>query len=537
MSGRSRPAGVGGSTDRGREHEAGPSAESATDLTAESVAGSTAGSTKEEVDLIHLVASNQANIDQQKLFKYKVENDMAFHAAVLHQMKEYEEKGASRKRRYLNTALDKCDRAKRRATDPRKSRAEFEKLRDEFDRLSTRPQLMRNQLEKDRIDAYRIGLIGQVASNTGTAEQMKSFEKLLRETEFHELARKQLEELVEHQAIEKADRLYLALARVLVEQKPLPPQGPVLLRGDVPGAGRSSTSQSPSPEEVERDRSWHSVATGTATSNEIRAFRHNLLTSSEFVEAVFLARETCASRAPSEFEVNLMLRLDQQKQAAGELIDAIQMEAVSKVGGNPDIRQAVSPEEITSGRRDRDPTGPSRGGSLIQARELLAHALPPGWAMTFIEMIANRRSSVEMERLFHHKFRTERNFQQLVLAYDKRYRSTTLTAGYEKAVALRVVGTMGSTELLDLFGDNGSDRRRLVLLEQLLRVRPPRSRNIITVTMPPRPDGSPWIVRGGQRPDAPLPQTMTAASASGRGPASGARGNRPGKSTNKPQRR
>lgn len=48
MSGRSRPAGVGGSTDRGREHEAGPSAESATDLTAESVAGSTAGSTKDE---------------------------------------------------------------------------------------------------------------------------------------------------------------------------------------------------------------------------------------------------------------------------------------------------------------------------------------------------------------------------------------------------------------------------------------------------------------------------------------------------------
>ena len=48
MSGRSRPAGVGDSTDRGREHGAGPSAESATDLTAESVARSTAGSSEEE---------------------------------------------------------------------------------------------------------------------------------------------------------------------------------------------------------------------------------------------------------------------------------------------------------------------------------------------------------------------------------------------------------------------------------------------------------------------------------------------------------
>ena len=457
---------------------------------------------------------------------------MAFHAVVLHQMKKYEENGASRKRRYLNTALDKCDRAKRRATDPRKSDAGYEELKEEFDRLLIRPQLARNQLEKDRVDAHRIGLIGRVASNTGTAEQMKSFEKLLREMEFFELAKEQLEKLVEHQAVEKADRLYLALARVLVEQKPLPPQGPVLLRGDVLGAGRSSTPQSPSPEEVERDRSWHPIATGTATTSEIRVFRHKLLTDSEFVEAVFLARETCASKAPSEFEVNMMLRLDQQQQACREFLDAIQNEAVSKVGGNPDVQRAVSRQEITSGRSDRGPTGLGRGASLVQA-----HALPAGWEMAFIEMLANRGSSDEMERLFHHKFSTEKDFQQLVLAHDRRYRSTTLTGGYEKAVALRVVGTRGSTELLNLFGDTASDGYRLGLLDQLMRAKTARTRNIITVTMPSRPDGSPWIVRCGQRLDVPLPQTMAAASASARGRASGTRGNRPGKSMNKSQRR
>lgn len=459
---------------------------------------------------------------------------MAFHAAVLDQMKKYEQQGASRKRRYLSTALDKCDKAKRRATDPRKSRAQFEDLANKFDRLYTRPQVTQSQIEKNRVEAHRIDLIGHVAGNTSTAEQMRSFHRLLGEVGFSQMAKEQLHQFAQNQAVEKADRLYLALTRVLVEQIPLPPRGPALLRGDVLGAGQSSIPQSPSPEEVVRDRKWHPIATGTATTNEARLFRHEMLSNREFVDAVFLARKTCASMAPSEFEVNMMLRLDQALSSAMELLNAIHNEAFSKVGGDPTTHLSEFSEDNMSGRNDRGPAGLGRRASLASS-----HVLPVGWALTFIEMVANRRTSDEMDRLFHHKFKTEDDFQQMVLAQERRYRFTKLTAGYEKAMVLRYLGPRGSEELSNLFGGDQQERARLELLEHLLIARDVKTRNIITVTMPSRPDGSPWIVRGagGQSPDATLPQTTAAASASARAPASGTSGSLPKNSTKKPKRR
>ncbi len=164
-----------------------------------------------------------------------------------------------------------------------------------------------------------------------------------------------------------------------------------------------------------------------------------------------------------------------------------------------------------------------------------------GWAVTFIEMVANHRTTDEMDQLFHHKFSTERDFQQMVLAREKGYRSTKLTAGYEKALAMRLSGAQGSQELLSLFGDDYGDGECLVVLEHLLMVKDAKTKNIITLTMPSGPDGTPWIVRGasGQRPDATLPQTTAAASASAsaRAPASGTSGNRARKSTKKTKRR
>jgi hypothetical protein len=103
-------------------------------------------------------------------------------------------------------------------------------LKSDFDRIlgST---LTQEQIESERAARYRMDSISRVASNTATADQIQSFEKKLRsDMDFQRETREQLKTYGEQRSKndEEAERLYLALGRVLVREKRLPPHGPPL---------------------------------------------------------------------------------------------------------------------------------------------------------------------------------------------------------------------------------------------------------------------------------------------------------------------
>jgi hypothetical protein len=413
------------------------------------------------VGLIHRIASNEATAEDKRLFKNKVEHDTTFHGDVLNRMKKYDEEGFQRKRRYLNTALNKCDQAKRRSTDPRKEKANMEDLKDAFNRVLDRSLLTRDQLEADRVARFRIDLISCVASNTATTDQMQSFEKILqREIDFRQQARGQLRKYVEQKAEEDADRLYSALARVLVERKPLPPHGPVLIRGEVLGAGsRYGSSAGPSAEEMERDWKWHPIATGTATDDETRIFQHEILTNKDFLDAVQIACHLYESHA-SEWEQGMYTRLMDALKQCSNVYKAIRTEAMSNVGGDPNaepsggsVPGANSSPGVAFGRGDQAPRDLARGASSSQSP-----ALPAEWTAIFIDIIANRMALQAMLRLFQHKFQTENAFQHQVVTQFRKCCSLKSTSGYEKAVYLRFVALSGSPQSRHLFHRGDDDR-------------------------------------------------------------------------------
>jgi hypothetical protein len=376
-------------------------------------------------------------------------------------MKKYDEEGFQRKRRYLNAALNKCDQAKRRSTDPRKENANMEDLKDDFNRVLDRSLLTRDQLEADRKARFRIDLISRVASNTATADQIQSFEKMLRrEIDFQQQARGQLRKYVKQKAEEEADRLYFALARVLVEQKPLPPHGPVLIRGEVLGAGsRYGSSAGPSAEEMARDLRWHPIATGTATADETRIFQYEALTNKDFLDAVQTACQLYESQA-SEWEQGMYKRLMDALEQCSHLYKTIRTEAISKVGGDPNAEPSGgyvpgtnSSPGVAFGRGDQAPRDLARGDSSSQSP-----TLPAEWTAIFIDIIANRLAPQEMLRLFQHKFQTENAFQLKVVTRFGMYCMLKSTSGYEKAVHLRFGAMSGSPQLRHLFQHGDDDR-------------------------------------------------------------------------------
>jgi hypothetical protein len=408
-----------------------------------------------------VIASNEAKPEDRRLFKNKIEHDTAFHRDVLDRMRKYDEEGFRRKRRYLNAALNKCDQAKRRSTDPRKDNAIMEDLKDDFNRVLDRSLLTRDQLEAHRKARFRIDLISLVASNTATADQIQSFEKMLRrEIDFQQQARGQLRKYVEKNAEEDADRLYFALARVLVEQKPLPPHGPVLIRGEVLGAGsRYGSSAGPSAEEMARDLRWHPIATGTATADETRIFQYEALTNKDFRDAVQTACRLYVSQA-SEWEQGMYRRLVDALGQCWHLYKAIRTGAISKVGGHPNaepsggsVPATKSSPGVAFRRGDQAPRDLARGDSSFQSP-----ILPAEWTTIFIDIIANRMASGEMLRLFQHKFQTENSFQQKVVTRFRMYCLLNSTSGYEKAVHLRFGAMSGSPQSGHLFHHGDGDR-------------------------------------------------------------------------------
>ncbi len=128
--------------------------------------------------------------------------------------------------------------------------------------------------------------------------------------------------------------------------------------------------------------------------------------------------------------------------------------------------------------------------------------------MTFIDMITNRRDTKEMTELFQHKFETEKDFQQQVVAQDRKYRSSKSIAGYAKAVWLRQVTSRCSDERKYLLAiDTVAESRRLHRMHELLTDMEDKSRSVkfLTVSMPRRPDGTALVI--GNSDDASLEAT------------------------------
>lgn len=393
-------------------------------------------------------------------------------------MKKCDDEGLSCRRRYLEKALDKCDETKRRATDPRESEAGMDDLRNNFNRILG-SQVTQDQLDAERTARHEIDLIRRVASNIATADQMQSFEKRLRQGKrFQEEARKQLRMYRDQKVEEERDRLYFALGRVLIEERPLPPRGPVLLRADVLGAGNNPDPGAGLPggvsaEEMARDYAWHPIVTGTDTVEERRTFRTKMLTSVDFYDAVSLARYLYGEQV-SEFERNALKRLDSAIQETASLWVAIQTEAVSQLGGHPITRPSgastsgASTSRVgasggsASGRSDQARRDAERGASVARPT-----SFPAEWTITFIEMIANTRDSDEMVQLYRNKFDVDKEFHKQVLRQDKIYRQSKSMAGYEKSLSLRAkLGWRGSSERLRDFEAN--DDGRLALTRQLV---------------------------------------------------------------------
>lgn len=442
-------------------------------------------------------------------------------------------------------------------TAPRTVEGFPEDTQDDLTRTVARSKLNPDHVGSERAAAYRIA---EVARNTATADRMGSFEKLLRSDEdFQQQAHAQLRELVaqneEEETEDKAEeveRLYFALGRVLVEEKRLPPHGPVLLRGDVLGAGKRPKLL-PSAEDKARDRKWHPIAKGTATTEETRHFQYEFLTNHNFINAVDFAGRLCLSESDLilNFERDMGTRLQRAMEPAVNLSHAIQAEAVSKVGGRPlqgepgasgastsggsvsggNVSGGSTSGGSASGGRDRARRDPVGGASPAQS-----NALPAGWTVTFVDMIATRTVTKEMIELFQHKFETEKDFQQQVVAQDRKYRSSKSIAGYAKAVWLRTVTSRCSDERQNLLAVDTVEGRPLQRMLELLTDMEDKSGSVkgLTVSMPPRPDGTVLVLRHSDV------ASLEATAAQPRNPRSGkkAKGGKSGeKSTNKPKRR
>ncbi len=240
----------------------------------------------------------------------------------------------------MNKAYKECDEGKRRLTAPRTVEGLSEDTQDDLTRTLARSKLTPDHVGSARAAAY---LIAEVARNTATADRMGSFERLLRSDEdFQQQAHAQLRKLVaqneEEETEDKAEeveRLYFALGRVLVEERRLPPHDPVLMRGDVLGAGKRQFL--PYHEDRARDEKWHPIAKGTATTEETRHFQYEFLTNENFFDAVHFAGRLCLSESDLflNSERDMGTRLQRAMQSALNLFHAIQAEAVGKVVGRP----------------------------------------------------------------------------------------------------------------------------------------------------------------------------------------------------------
>jgi hypothetical protein len=158
-----------------------------------------------------------------------------------------------------------------------------------------------------------------------------------------------------------------------------------------------------SAQEVARDEKWHKIAKGTATTNDRRLFQHELLTSEDLVEAVFVVYKYYTSQV-SEIEHSMIRRLECAMQDSFDLHEAIQAEAISKARGQhiPHASEGSAYGRSVQARRD-----PARGAVPAQPP-----ALPADWTFSLIEMVANRRRTAEMLQLFRHKFERESQFRQ-----------------------------------------------------------------------------------------------------------------------------
>lgn len=423
-----------------------------------------------------MIACNTATAHQILSFKNQFKHSEAFRQAVFDRIKSYRGQGFSKWSRSLHTIVKECYQHQKESVDPSASEASLERLNIHDNRPLNTSQPMQgqtgsgepspsqailellnigdnrpltaSQLTQDqppperRHPAYRHELMGRVASNRASADDLLEFEKLIRrDIVFPEQAREQLRLFAKSEATEEADRLYFALAHVLVEEKPLPLRDPLL----------------PRREAMAEYEKWYPIATGKHTNQYLRTFVQEMLTNKGFVRAVTFACERYRSRG-SASERGMSVRLEHARQYAQDLRGEIQATAIREIQSD---HAARGPGESASGTTDQARRNPARGTSPVRSS-----GLHSWWTVILIEMLATENATQEMLRLYQHKFKTETAFRQLVLRHDREYRSSRSTAGYEKAMRLRAA--VPQPDHHPAHGvDEFDDDRRLELIRKL----------------------------------------------------------------------
>ncbi len=301
-----------------------------------------------------------------------------------------------------------------------------------------------------RVKADLIELIDLAAEDGATAPQWKLFEKLIiSNAPFRQMIRDRKLHYNRYGDPNKADRLNTAMVRVL--RVCLTRDEPLLdfrLKAD---SEQDRDSEEAGVDWDDKDGLFYQVADGEASMSQRNLFRDRLLRNDNFYLRVCNMQSMWASISSQEAQ-KMAKNLERALNRCDTMRAEMNKDALASGEASRDIFPSIG--DLLEGSHVAL-GGPSRSAEPGVTRANNRPPLRPDESLEevdLIELVACKIASTAQAQHFASEFKSNKAFQDRVLARDRKYLASNSSENYEKAVTMRLLtGEHGDVQSLHLY--------------------------------------------------------------------------------------